>query len=1165
MVSAPLPPDEAARLLALDALHVLDTPADPVLDGLVRSAAMLIGCPIALVSLVNARRQWFKARVGLETTETPRDVAFCAHTILHDRVFEVPDATLDPRFADNPLVTGAPHVRFYAGVPLDVGGHRIGTLCVIDRQARALDTAQRELLIDLARAVEHCLASRHEHEQLQQLLLAARADAAERRRMSDELDRHRHHLEDLVAQRTEELALAKRAAESANEAKSAFLATMSHEIRTPMNGVIGSVEVLSLSDLTPDQASLTETISESAFALLRIIDDILDFSKIEAGHLEIESEPVALLPLIEGVCDGLLQVASQRGVRLQVFVDPRLPHTIRGDAGRLRQILNNLLGNAIKFSAGLERRGQVRLRADADPAGRLRLQVEDNGIGMAAEVQARIFEPFVQAEDSTTRRYGGTGLGLSICRRLVELLGGGIDVLSAPGEGAKFTVTLPMQAEGGIDNAAMDARLSGLECHVVLRDVLQATDWCAYLVAAGAQATSWSDWPMLQRHLAQHVGTWPIVIVDADDDASLPHPGAVDGIAANGAPAPLLVRVAHTSQRRPRWATPGRLWLVNGVLHRAALLRAVALVAGLAEPDVGLDADADAEAGVPSVGTPAMPNIDEAAAQGRLVLIAEDSEVNQIVLYRQLALLGIAAELAEDGLDALARWRRGALQRRYALVLTDLNMPGLDGYALTAAIRSEEADGRRVPIIALTANALHGESERCRAVGMDDYLSKPVRLEKLEATLARWLPAATRPPASARGASVMAARRGAPAGVGAGSVRVLLLDDEPVHLQLMQQQLLMLGVAPVQGFSAGAAALDWLEQRETSELLVLLDLNMPGMDGVQFMRHLAERRYAGALAIVSGADLRLLETATKLAAAYQLNVLSHLRKPVPADTLRSLIERWRGFVPVQAHQVAKAYRPHEIHRAINAEELVLHYQPKVALSDGAWVGVEALVRWQHPSDGLVYPDRFIAAAEAHGLIDDVTRSVLKLALAQARRWRAAGLSLRIAVNVSMDNLKRLDFTDFIFDELARYGVPPTDLLLEVTESRLMHDARVPLDIMTRLRLKRVGLSIDDFGTGHSSLAQLRDIPFDELKVDRGFVHGSGAHATQRAIVTASLEMAHLLDMTAVAEGVEDRADWDFVRAAGCDLAQGYFIARPMPPEALPAWAAAWRERFEALQ
>jgi len=218
------------------------------------------------------------------------------------------------------------------------------------------------------------------------------------------------------------------------------------------------------------------------------------------------------------------------------------------------------------------------------------------------------------------------------------------------------------------------------------------------------------------------------------------------------------------------------------------------------------------------------------------------------------------------------------------------------------------------------------------------------------------------------------------------------------------------------------------------------------------------------------------------------------------------------------------------------------------------------VRWHHPRDGLIYPDRFIGMAEEHGLIDQLTRAVIKNAASQARLWMEEGLSLTVAVNVSMDNLAALDFPDYIEREMRTAKLPPTGLMLELTESRLMKDRVAPLDILTRLRLKHIGLSIDDFGTGHSSLAQLRDIPFDELKVDRGFVHGAWRNPLLRAIFEASLSMARQLRMKTVAEGVEDQADWEFLRDSGCDLAQGYFIARPMAADALIEWIGEWERR-----
>jgi EAL domain-containing protein (putative c-di-GMP-specific phosphodiesterase class I) len=224
------------------------------------------------------------------------------------------------------------------------------------------------------------------------------------------------------------------------------------------------------------------------------------------------------------------------------------------------------------------------------------------------------------------------------------------------------------------------------------------------------------------------------------------------------------------------------------------------------------------------------------------------------------------------------------------------------------------------------------------------------------------------------------------------------------------------------------------------------------------------------------------------------------------------------------------------------------------------LGVETLVRWQHPEDGLVLPDLFISVAETNGLINDLTRMVLTQALDQAKDWQQTGLILRVAVNISMDNLASLDFVDFVTDLTTKSGVPPQRVVLEVTESRLMKDTRAPLEILTRLRLKRFRLSIDDFGTGHSSLAQLRDIPFDELKIDQGFVHHASSNETLRAMYDTSLSLARQLGMEVVAEGVEDRSDWDLLKATGCDIAQGFFISEPMPAEDFPGWLEGWKER-----
>ena len=392
------------------------------------------------------------------------------------------------------------------------------------------------------------------------------------------------------------------------------------------------------------------------------------------------------------------------------------------------------------------------------------------------------------------------------------------------------------------------------------------------------------------------------------------------------------------------------------------------------------------------------------------------------------------------------------------------------------------------------------------------------------------------------------------------TVRVLVLDDEHFMLKLLARMLSNLGITQVTTCDRGRSALASFDSPNSPPELILLDLNMPEMDGVEFVRHLVERSYTGSLVLISGEDERMLQVAAKLVQAHKISVLGHLSKPIKPEELSALMERWAPPSLDGPRATKKVYGTEEVRAAINNGALVNYYQPKVVVATGEVVGVETLVRWHHLYDGIVFPEQFIGVAEASGLIDDLTRVVLSNALTQIKAWKEAGLMLRVAVNVSMDNLMSLNFADFVAAQAAAAGVAPQDLMLEVTESRLMQDARAPLETLTRLRLKRFRLSIDDFGTGHSSLVQLRDIPFDELKIDQGFVHRAWADGTVRAMYDASLGLAKQLGMDVVAEGVEDRNDWDFVRKTGCGLAQGYFVAKPMPAADLSGWIDSWQKR-----
>lgn len=396
----------------------------------------------------------------------------------------------------------------------------------------------------------------------------------------------------------------------------------------------------------------------------------------------------------------------------------------------------------------------------------------------------------------------------------------------------------------------------------------------------------------------------------------------------------------------------------------------------------------------------------------------------------------------------------------------------------------------------------------------------------------------------------------------ASNIKILILDDDPFMLKLLTKMLAKQGYTSVSACDNGQDALKKIDNAETRPDLILLDLNMPDMDGIEFVRYLVDRQYHGDLILVSGEDERMLKTAERLVHAHKITMLGYLHKPVNPDKLIEIMSKGGLQSSEKKLQSSKKiYSAEELSSAITNHELVNYYQPKVSVATGEVIGVETLVRWHHPTDGLISPDRFISIAEENHLINELTAFVLTGALTQAKIWHQNGLMLRVAINVSMDNLASLDFQDLVVNLVTEAGLSPQRIVLEVTESQVMGaDTRVPLEILTRLRLKRFHLSIDDFGTGHSSLAQLRDIPFDELKIDQGFVHRAGTDGTLRAIYDASLSMAKQLGMETVAEGVEDQNDWELLRQTGCDLAQGNFISKPLQAADFPAWVEEWQNR-----
>lgn len=925
-----------------------------------------------------------------------------------------------------------------------------------------------------------------------------------------------------------DLMLAKEEAERANQAKTEFLSSMSHELRTPLNAIMGFAQLFSY-DLSAnsEQKETADEIYKAGRHLRTLIDDILELGKIESGGVDVSLEPVDVFAALEECRSLVMPMLEKHGISLTVETGSYAGICVLADRTRLKQVFLNLLSNAVKYN---REHGSVTVVCEKRDDGLLRIKFIDTGIGILGKDLDYLFKPFTRLVNEQSE-IEGSGIGLSISKQFVELMQGEIGVDSQPGKGSCF--------------------------------------WLELKIAEVAPR-----------------------VVDEMLDSIVQPRGAAS------------VRSGNTT-----------------------------------------------------------------------ILIVEDNPTNRIVFKHQFKALGLTPEIVSGPEEILSQLEEGP----YDLILTDIHMPGMGGYDLVRHIRAQEkGTDRHVPVVAVTANVLAGERERCLEAGMDDYISKPVDIKALKKVVQYWLEYSGRSvelgyevttpvvvssdelnldrlsalvggnveqqrqivnnffetlpgtlteihaawdahdadkltfwthrfksSAAAVGADALAKmcqviedfsrenewemlasflgelesqvqraviglrqalkqlerrksglnRRPAVHAIG----RVLVVDDDPVILHALTASLGGLGVEHVFSADSGNEALTILDSNVEEMDMVFCDLNMPVMDGVEFLRHLVARDYQGAVVLLSGEDSRILNSARNLANAHSFHFVAAMGKPLIQVQLAALLEKVVNKKDVVAKPPSNEFSLRELRQAIEYDEFVVYYQPKIDTFNKCLVGVEALVRWQHPGKGFVMPDQFIPMAEENGLIDVLTDLVFEKAFAQLKQWRQQGLDFKMSINIAAGTIgRRLNFPEQVMAHLEDYGLSPDDVILEITESGVIDDLATTLDTLVRLRLKGVTLSIDDFGTGYSTFKQLQGIPFTELKIDKEFVMNGVSDPSSRAIVESSILLGKKLGMTLVAEGVESKEDWELLKKLGCHMLQGFFISKPAPAEQLEEWLEQWQ-------